>query len=124
MSPTQIAAVLLASLAIPGFCLAGNRRARRWVSRHPAACRALGAIGLLVAGFAAILLDDPAARAAYVVGGLLAGLAAWTAALRRNGWGDPLCRKLDWDRFDAEFRSHVERSAPRARPRPDSGAPP
>jgi hypothetical protein len=106
---------LVAGLAVPGLGLAVSRRARRWVSRHPLACRVGGLLGLALVTVGATLMEDRLARAGLAAGGLLAGIALWTAALRRTGWGDPLCRKPDWDRFEAEFHAHVERTR-RSRP--------
>jgi hypothetical protein len=80
-------------------------------------------------GFTFAVLAAPLGAAGLVIGLLigvtiaLALLASWITIARRHGWGSrsTLPRRWDWDAFDAQFETHVERTTRRRRREREEG---
>jgi hypothetical protein len=114
-------AVLAAPLGAAGL-VGASRRVRRVLCRRRLTPHAVAFAALLALMFAA------SARG-WVIGLLmgvtiaLALLAGWITIARRRGWGSrsTLPRRWDWDAFDAQFRTHVERATRRRRREREEG---
>jgi hypothetical protein len=108
--------VPMLSALITTAAVAASSRARRLLATRVLACRAALVMSLFATAAVAAWVPT-AAVAAFC--GILAALALWTTTPVRRRWGDPLPPgpKWDWERFDAAFRAHVERSERRQRHR-------
>jgi hypothetical protein len=114
-------AVLAAPLGAAGL-VGASRRARRVLCRH-------GLTPHVVVFAAPLALLFAASARGWVIGLLigvtiaLALLASWITIARRRGWGSrsTLPRRWDWDAFDAQFETHVERTMRRRRREREEG---
>jgi O-antigen/teichoic acid export membrane protein len=116
MSPLGFTfALLVAPLGAAGL-VAASRRVRRLLCRHWLTQHLVSLAALLSLLFAA---GARGGTLALLIGVsiALALLAGWITMARNRGWGSPstLPRRWDWEAFDAQFRTHVERAARRKR---------
>ena len=118
MSTLGFTSVMLAAPLSAAWLVAASRRVRRVLCRHWLTPHAVA--------FTALLAFLFVARAHGWVVGLLMGatialalLAGWITIARRRGWGSrsTLPRRWDWEAFDTQFQTHVERTRRRRRQR-------